>query len=277
MNNQRREKMDSDPGGWLEIVSVWDTIQGEGPFAGSPAVFVRLAGCNLQCPFCFGTAIKGRIPYVSMASEGKKRLDKIVVGDNLLTFNQDLQLTTTTVKAVHSRIVKDWLTLQIDGKAYDVTPEHPFFTKRGLVEAQELRIGDCVLEVKPKEIISWTKQGERNPMKDPDVAKRSAENTDYEKQGRSVAKAIQKSKDKGDYKSAWDRMTPEQQDQCHNKHHQRGWNFWNGSRKDGKELVNKHNGQTVEKITRCSGQLPVVNISYVPTSYLLRTCCTDHN
>lgn len=36
----------------LQINSIFHTIQGEGPFAGRPCVFIRLAGCNLQCPGC---------------------------------------------------------------------------------------------------------------------------------------------------------------------------------------------------------------------------------
>lgn len=36
----------------LSVHSIWYTLQGEGPFAGRPAVFIRLAGCNLQCTFC---------------------------------------------------------------------------------------------------------------------------------------------------------------------------------------------------------------------------------
>lgn len=36
----------------LEVHSIFPTIQGEGPFAGVPATFVRLAHCNLQCPAC---------------------------------------------------------------------------------------------------------------------------------------------------------------------------------------------------------------------------------
>lgn len=36
----------------LWIQEVFYTLQGEGPFSGQPAVFVRLAGCNLRCFWC---------------------------------------------------------------------------------------------------------------------------------------------------------------------------------------------------------------------------------
>lgn len=38
--------------GKLQVHSIFPTIQGEGPFAGQPATFIRLYGCNLQCPMC---------------------------------------------------------------------------------------------------------------------------------------------------------------------------------------------------------------------------------
>ena len=51
LNNQPIEKA-IPYDGFLEVHSVFYTIQGEGPHTGRPAVFVRLAGCNLQCPMC---------------------------------------------------------------------------------------------------------------------------------------------------------------------------------------------------------------------------------
>lgn len=51
-NSQSIEKQHLIEDGSLDVVSVWPTIQGEGPFAGEPATFVRLAGCNFKCAMC---------------------------------------------------------------------------------------------------------------------------------------------------------------------------------------------------------------------------------
>jgi 7-carboxy-7-deazaguanine synthase len=36
----------------LQLSEIFYSIQGEGMWTGTPAVFVRLAGCNLACDFC---------------------------------------------------------------------------------------------------------------------------------------------------------------------------------------------------------------------------------
>lgn len=36
----------------LQVAEIFYSIQGEGTWTGTPAVFVRLAGCNLACDFC---------------------------------------------------------------------------------------------------------------------------------------------------------------------------------------------------------------------------------
>lgn len=43
----------------LLVHSTFRTIQGEGPFTGRRALFIRLAGCNLQCPGCDTEYTKG--------------------------------------------------------------------------------------------------------------------------------------------------------------------------------------------------------------------------
>ncbi len=63
LNIQAPEKRVTRTDGALDVVEVFATIQGEGPFVGRPSVFIRLAGCNLQCPACDTDYTKGRTLY----------------------------------------------------------------------------------------------------------------------------------------------------------------------------------------------------------------------
>lgn len=52
LNQQIPMKADHEGSPSLLVHSIFGTIQGEGIFAGEPCVFIRLGGCNLQCPAC---------------------------------------------------------------------------------------------------------------------------------------------------------------------------------------------------------------------------------
>src|SRR4051812_570730 len=36
----------------LQVNEVFQTVQGEGTFTGTPALFIRLQGCPVGCPWC---------------------------------------------------------------------------------------------------------------------------------------------------------------------------------------------------------------------------------
>lgn len=36
----------------MKVVEIFESLQGEGQYVGEPALFVRLAGCNLACEWC---------------------------------------------------------------------------------------------------------------------------------------------------------------------------------------------------------------------------------
>lgn len=84
-NNPIRPPIAGD-GQILEVKRLFPTLQGEGPFAGQPAVFVRLGGCNLACSFC-DTEFEGFKPMpiativqrVVEQAGGKERVRHLVV------------------------------------------------------------------------------------------------------------------------------------------------------------------------------------------------------
>ena len=86
MNEQKPEaRIDKN---YLEVNHIFDTIQGEGPFAGTPATFIRLAGCNLQCTWC-DTEYTGRAPMFpeDIVATAKQHLVVITGGE---PFRQNL-------------------------------------------------------------------------------------------------------------------------------------------------------------------------------------------
>ncbi|MGL4650227.1 MAG: 7-carboxy-7-deazaguanine synthase QueE, partial [Caldilineaceae bacterium] len=80
---------------------VFYTIQGEGPFSGQPAVFIRLAGCHLACTFCdteFESGINNRLTVAEIVADATRvfaeitqTIDKVLV---VLTGGEPLRQTT---------------------------------------------------------------------------------------------------------------------------------------------------------------------------------------
>lgn len=63
-NEVRHKEVRED--GRLQVNSIFYTLQGEGPYAGWPAVFIRMTGCNLRCTFCDTQWEDEKDPYMTV-------------------------------------------------------------------------------------------------------------------------------------------------------------------------------------------------------------------
>jgi 7-carboxy-7-deazaguanine synthase len=124
LNTQPRERQaDSDSTGFVYIHSIWHTIQGEGPFAGCPAIFVRVAGCNLQCPLCdtdYTSQRKGMLPSeIIRAVREASPIPTLVVLSGGEPFRQD-------IAPLCSAIIDHGLAVQIETNGSLYLPHMPY-------------------------------------------------------------------------------------------------------------------------------------------------------
>lgn len=111
MNNQPPEKPQGSDGS-LDVVKIFPTIQGEGPFVGRPCVFVRLAGCNLACPLCDTDYTSGRT----------RKSPETIIRESIKLMPGDASLLVITggepfrqnIDALVKRALSDGLTVQIE-------------------------------------------------------------------------------------------------------------------------------------------------------------------
>jgi len=176
----------------LNVQALFDSIDGEcNGFlgAGQLTTFIRLKGCNLKCDYCIGEKPARRRPRIITSNCSNKRISKVQVGDKLLAFDESFNLVETEVKEVFNHEVVEHCEIKIEGKPLLYTTlDHPFYTILGWKKAEELVPRDTLYHILPRDKLSFSKLGDRNPMKNPVVARKSAKNTDYGQVGIKVLK-----------------------------------------------------------------------------------------
>lgn len=123
-DNPLRAQEDGD-GQTLWVQEVFYTLQGEAIFAGQPAVFVRLAGCNLRCYWCdtdfeSSTYRPSLEELVARIEETRQPVCDLVV----ITGGEPLR---QNIGPLAARLLERGLRVQIEtsGSLHLELPEHP--------------------------------------------------------------------------------------------------------------------------------------------------------
>jgi 7-carboxy-7-deazaguanine synthase len=109
----------------LRIAEVFRSIQGEGIWAGTPSVFVRVSGCNLRCFWC-------DTPYASWSPEGPvMSIDEIIhevqrlrdgADHVVLTGGEPMMFDAIVPLAIELKKIAMTITVETAGTVYQSLP-----------------------------------------------------------------------------------------------------------------------------------------------------------
>lgn len=108
-NNPIRQPEKGD-GSTLQVQDIFPTLQGEGPYAGWPAIFIRLGGCNLACDFC-DTEFEqfSPMPLDAILSEFKNKAGKAKLA--VITGGEPLR---QPIEALCARLLAEGFRVQVE-------------------------------------------------------------------------------------------------------------------------------------------------------------------
>lgn len=122
----------------LRVNEVFYSIQGEGPFTGHPATFIRLSGCNLSCSFCDTDHVKGTpqqenelLYQIRTLSRGRSNLVIITGGEPLL---QDISALVVTLHRAGFQVQIETNGTEVPDARYRQLVTMVVSPKRGIVE-----------------------------------------------------------------------------------------------------------------------------------------------
>jgi len=142
----------------LQLTEIFYSVQGEGTWTGTPAVFVRLAGCNLACSFCdtdYALRFVATVPEI-VAQVGAEGGDCPMV---ILTGGEPLAQTETPALIAALRADGRRVHIESNGTIPTALPDDVWLTvspKRYLAPAMAARANEAKLIVDGRVPEEWS-------------------------------------------------------------------------------------------------------------------------